>query len=197
MGTGPRVGLGLQHSPVPPQGTCLIRGLQRLLFSRCFHKINGFSTTLPAPPLPSLAACSAGRTVPEARGGGRFGAMVPAEPRGVPSCLCPGSWRHPTGDRVSAAGRQGAVTPRDGISLPSAHSSIPLAGVRSWQGPGAGSNQDLQPGFSTGPQRQQPWLLPAGAGGRVLWFLLPEQPSAPPSPANGNRERRAHTSRVT
>lgn len=32
-----------------PQGTCLTLGLQCLCFSRCFHKINRFSTNLPEP----------------------------------------------------------------------------------------------------------------------------------------------------
>lgn len=130
-----------------------------------------------------------------------MGSAVLAELHGLPSHLCLASWGHPTRDWVCAAGRQGAVTWRGSISLPSAHCSIPpgRAGARSWQEPGASSSQDLQLGFSTGPQCQQLQLLVARAGGCMLWFLLPEQPLAfqPPPPANGNREPWAHTSRVT
>lgn len=145
LGTGPSAGRGLRRracSPVMPQGPRLMPGLRRLLFSRCFHKINGFSTASPALPLPSRAACSVGRTLL----GGRSGAGW--APWGSHPAAARVPWRGgPSQAPGPCCGRRGTVTPRGGISLPSAGCGVPRAG----QGPEAGSSQDPQPGFSAEP----------------------------------------------
>lgn len=162
---------------------------RRLLFSRCFHKIKRFSTTLPVRPLPCLAAASwCWSWVRRQAWKGSY----PRHPLGTHHSP-PQAVTSVEGSLMKAVpgGARGHCSPpsppgRVLVAEPGPEASAGLGTVAA----GLGRWDSVRGLTSAAP------VSPAGRSRRLLAAVSAAGAAINPS-ANGKLERRAHTSRVT